>query len=320
MRTLVTGASGFLGGHLVEELKGRGHEVIALARRTSDLSSVEGHLDEVRYADLSLPDSIADVTGDIDTVFHCAGAVRHVAPYSELRGINVLGTRNLALAAVRNGVGEVIHASSMGVHGLDGERENGSRISDKYCRSKAEAEEELFKVCQGTGTRAVALRPGVIYGPRDYTAAYHWFSTVDRGDPMIIGDGSTRFPLIYIDDLVRAFMIAWAGEGDGVYDIEGRMTSLQEVYSLVAGELGVEKDFKRVGYRTAMTVARLSELKAALTGYRRDAGLSTFVVKLFGKDHQGKGKGMDLGDQTPLEEGIHRTAEWYLESVRNGRG
>jgi nucleoside-diphosphate-sugar epimerase len=314
MRILITGASGFLGGHVVEALDREGNEIVVMARKTSDLSAVEERIDEVRYGDMNDMASLNEATRDIDVVVHCAGAVRMMVPYSHLREINVEGTRRLVSASAESGVGRVIYASSLGVHGLDG---TTGRPREKYCRSKAEAEEAFFDECSKGGLEGVALRPGVIYGPRDRTWSFPMFKMVESGNLFLIGNGNTRFPLIYIDDLVEMFVRSIdSKEAVGrSFDLNGEEVTLRRAFENICRCM--EKDFepRMVSYRTAMMAARWGELKAALNGYKKDSSLSRFIVQLYGIDHQIPSKRaremLGFDPKVGVEEGIETTWQWY---------
>ncbi|MDH7508852.1 MAG: NAD-dependent epimerase/dehydratase family protein [Methanomassiliicoccales archaeon] len=326
MTSLVTGASGFLGSHVVEKLCQRGEHVKILARKTSNLSAVRHLPVEVVYGDLHNVDSIMTAVADVDTIFHCAGSVKHIAPYGELYETNVMGTKNITIAAAKNGVKRIVYASSLGVYGTrgeignDGSKElNPSKIKDNYCRSKAEAEIVFFKKCAELNIEGVALRPGVIYGPRDYTASYYWFKAVDEGETAIVGDGNARFPLIYVADLVEAFVNASerSGISGNAYDLDGPdRATLKRIYDLIAKELGKIPDYRYYSYTFSMFFAKLNQLKVRLTGDDRSVVISPFVVRLFGTDQPKpdcRRAQEDLGfaPKTSLEEGIKKTAEWY---------
>lgn len=325
MTSLVTGASGFLGGHVVEALCSRGEKVVILARKTSNVSAIKDLPIEIRSGDLRDLESVKHAAKGVDHIYHCAGAVRHVVPYDELYKANVLSTENVVIAGAQAGVGRIVHASSLGVTGPEGRvsLENtgaySASQSDKYCKSKTEAEIMFFKECDKKMVEGVALRPGVIYGPRDNTASIHWFRIVDSGKVVYIGDGLTRFPLIYIDDLSKAFLVA--GEKKGIegcaYNLDGpEEVSLRSIYEQISKELGKNITPAFVTYHFSHLVARLSEFRTALGGYKKEPGLSKFVVELFGKDHEkiecAKAK-EDLGFKPVmgLAEGVRRTAEWY---------
>jgi nucleoside-diphosphate-sugar epimerase len=314
MKMLITGASGFLGGHVVEALHRGGHETIVLARRTSDLSAVNESIDEVRFGDLTDRDSIVEASKDADMVFHCAGAVKMLGPYKEIRDINVGGTFNLVRAVAESGVERIIYASSLGVHGM---RRSDGLPKDKYCRSKAEAEKIFFDECSKSGIEGVALRPGVIYGPRDFNASYPMFKHAEEGKVLLIGGGNTRFPLIYIDDLVEVFLkVMEMEEASGQsFDLSGVDATQRIFFQLICKELGIEFSPVSVSCGKAMMAARMSELKFALKGYRGDVVISRFVVQLYGLDHSpdiSRAKELlDFAPSTSLEEGVRKTASWY---------
>jgi len=322
LRVLITGASGFLGSHVVEFLHEEGLEIVAMARRTSDLSSIEDCIDEVRYGDLMDLGSIVAASKDIDATIHCAGVVKMVTPYKELRGTNVEGTRKVVKACAMNGVGRVIYASSLGVHGM---RPDGKRPKEKYCRSKAEAERAFFEECSKEDVGGVALRPGVIYGPRDFTASYPMFKMVESGKTFLIGDGDTRFPLIYIDDLVEVFKTCLDSSSavGRAFDLTGEEVTSREVFQTISRSLEVDFDPTSISFRKAMIAARVGEMRSFLSGYKSGTTLSRFVVQLYGTDHHiitDRAREM-LGFEPKigLDEGIRRTAQWYL-STSDGLG
>lgn len=325
MTSLVTGASGFLGGHVAEQLCQRGEQVRVLARKTSNLSAIKHLPIEIVYGDLSKIESIISAATGVDTVFHCAGSVKHVAPYSQLYDANVIGTKNVTIAAAKAGVKRIVYASSLGVYGPDGHIVNDATkmikpsIKENYCRSKVEAEILFFQKCSELNIEGVALRPGVIYGPRDYTASYHWFKAVDENHVALVGNGTARFPLVYITDLVEVFINASerSGLSGNAYNLDGPGdATLKRIYDLIAKELGKNPDYRYYHYTISMLAAKFNQLKAAITGNDGNTLISTLVVELFGKDHPKpdcqKAK-EDLGflPKTGLEEGIRKTAEWY---------
>jgi len=326
MTSLVTGATGFLGSHVAERLCQQGEHVKILVRKTSNLSAIKHLPIDITYGDILDVDSIIKAAAGVDTIFHCAGSVEHIARYNKLYETNVVGTKNITTAAAKNGVKRIVYASSLGVYGMNGERGNDgskelkpSKIKDNYCRSKAEAEKIFFQKCAELNIEGVALRPGVIYGPRDYTASYYWFKAVDEDETALVGDGTARFPLIYVLDLVDVFIDASqrSGISGNAYDLDGPDTaSLKRIYDLIARELGKNPNYRYYSYPVSMFFARLNRLKVALTGNARDVTVSPFVVRLFGIDQPKpncRKSQEDLGfsPRTKLEEGIAKTAEWY---------
>lgn len=301
--------------------------MVVLARKTSNISAVRHLPIEVRYGDLTDLASVKEAARDVDRIYHCAGAVRYVVPYEELYSANVRTTKNVVAAAAEAGAGMIVHASSQGVSGpqglIDPNDDSGysASLKEKYCRSKTEAEIEFFRDCAKSGIMGVALRPGVIYGPRDRIASLYWFRTVESGKVAFIGDGNSAFPLVYIDDLVKAFLAAGKKEGVAgkAYILDGpERVTLRMVYEEIAENLNKDILPSYVTYRFAHAFARLAELRSALGGYRKEPGLSRFVVELFGKDHARPDislarKELGFDPSTGLEEGIRRTTEWYRQ-------
>ncbi len=332
MISLVTGASGFVGGHVAEELCRRGDRVVVVARRTSDLSAVRHLPIEVRYADLGDLDALKAAAKGVDQVFHCAGAVKYVVPYKYMYETNVAGTEKVVLAAAEAGARRIIYASSQAVNAPEGPmspeslRRSAPSMKDKYSRSKTEAEGVFFTRCAEKGIEGVALRPGVIYGPRDFTASYLWFEMIDKGNVFVIDGGDARFPLIYIGDLLKAFIAASETKGIGgrAYYLDGPdEVTLKKVWDLVSAELGKEPKYQKVSYRDAMSAAWASELKCALGRYKKEAELSKFVVRLFGEDHPKvsfENARMDLGfvPRVTVEEGMKETGAWYRALKKAG--
>jgi nucleoside-diphosphate-sugar epimerase len=176
MRALVTGGSGFLGSHLVDECVRRGDRVRVLVRRDSDLDhlrTVPGL--EFAYGDLSDPASLHAATQEMDVVYHSAGRVRDFGTRAQFWSTNVDGTERLLAAARHAGVRRFIYLSSpsavmSGEHQLD--LDESAPYPDVflnlYCASKAVAEQAVL-AGNGAGMLTCAIRPRAVWGPRDRT-------------------------------------------------------------------------------------------------------------------------------------------------------
>lgn len=173
-RYLVTGATGFLGGHLVERLRGAGHDVVALARgdepRLLDLGAT------VRKGDVLDGASVADAAAGCEGVFHCAGKVsRKPEDAGELFRVHVEGTRTTLEACRKAGVRRAVVASTSGVVAVSKEAEvigeDGEVPTDlvgrwPYYRSKLYAEQAAFEQNRD-GLEVVAVLPSLLLGPGD---------------------------------------------------------------------------------------------------------------------------------------------------------
>src|SRR5947209_8546160 len=117
---LVTGASGFVGGHIVERLLRDGHRVRCLVRATSDISLLERMEVELAYGDLTDAGSVSRAAGGCRYVFHCGALVSDWATVEEIRQVNVGGTRNVLDAAADASVERLIHVSTTDVYEYPG--------------------------------------------------------------------------------------------------------------------------------------------------------------------------------------------------------
>jgi len=217
MRVLVTGASGFLGSHIAEQLARDGHAVRVLVRRTSDRSFLRGFEAEEALGDVTQPESLPAAVAGVDAVVHAAGLVK-ARSAAEFQSVNAGGTANL-LAALgdANGLRRFVLISSLAAHGPspDGRPRRPddppSPVSD-YGRSKLLAEEFVRSWAREERPMTI-IRPPVIYGPRD-RATLPLFQAVRRRLAPLLGDGTNAISCVYAEDAARAAAMAAAAGDD----------------------------------------------------------------------------------------------------------
>ncbi|HJW84971.1 MAG TPA: NAD-dependent epimerase/dehydratase family protein, partial [Anaerolineae bacterium] len=167
---LVTGATGFLGHHLVPFLIARGHGVRALVRRTSQWQFLADLGVELAWGDTRDADSVDAAMPGCRAVIHGAGLFRFWGRQEDFHSTNVLGTYHVLEAARRAGVERFIHISTIAVVGRP---KPGTLIDeaylcapvDAYMRSKLDGEWLAREYYQAHGLPAIILRPGAYYGP-----------------------------------------------------------------------------------------------------------------------------------------------------------
>jgi predicted dehydrogenase/nucleoside-diphosphate-sugar epimerase len=213
MRTLVTGATGFIGGHLARTLVERGHSVRTFARNPMKARALPAAV-EVRVGDLSEPASLEGITDDIDVVFHLGAAMS--GPWERHRQITVEGTRRLLTLAAEAGVKRFVHVSSLAVydrsrlsvHDVIAETSplwTDLEICGPYARGKIEAERLLHKLAPRQGIEYVIARPGLVYGP-GHTIFEHLGIRLGRGTFLPIGGSRVRLPLVNVESVVDALL------------------------------------------------------------------------------------------------------------------
>jgi nucleoside-diphosphate-sugar epimerase len=210
----ITGATGLVGGHAVEEALRRGHRVRALVRPTSDtrwldrwgVERIVGHLED--------PEALRAGAAGADWIFNCAAKVGDWGTLEEFRRLNVEALRLLLDAVCEAGVDRLVHVSSLGVyegrdhHGTDETVPPASQSLDAYTRSKTEAEALVLEYYRSRGLAAAIVRPGFIYGERDRTVLPKLLTNLRRGTFAFFGSGEQRLNCIYVKNLVHAIFLA----------------------------------------------------------------------------------------------------------------
>ncbi|HEY7613554.1 MAG TPA: NAD-dependent epimerase/dehydratase family protein [Gemmatimonadales bacterium] len=212
MKALVTGATGFVGSHLAEALRGRGDEVSALVRSPAKAAALGPLGVRVVAGDLDDPDSLARAVEGHDVVFHVAGLVAARNEAEFLRG-NRDGTANLVRAAGRARVSRFVYVSSMAAGGpaARGRPLTGTELPrpvTAYGRSKLAGEAAVT----AGALPWVIVRPPTVYGPRD-REVLKVFRMARWGVAPVFGDGSQELSAVHGGDLAAALIAVATAAG-----------------------------------------------------------------------------------------------------------
>jgi nucleoside-diphosphate-sugar epimerase len=212
VKTLVTGANGFLGLYITEQLVAAGHAVRALVRQPAkELATlgVETALGDIRDAAV-----VEAACADRDVVFHVAGVAGIWGAWEHFYGINTLGTQHVLSGCRRHGVRRLVFTSSPSVtfsgddqDGVDESAPYPQRWLCHYQHTKALAEQEVLAAnCSSLAT--CALRPHLIWGPRDRHLIPRLFERARRGQLRQVGNGANRIDTIYVENAAEAHLAA----------------------------------------------------------------------------------------------------------------
>jgi len=209
-KILISGASGFVGGHLLEALKEREEDqIVALFHETIPSDSHTIQSSTLRWVQKDIvADELEDVVKGIDLVIHLAGlssVLENEDTSARLHSINVLGTRRIAESALRQGVSHLIFASSIAAGEFSKDvvinESNGVPVS-AYGRSKKEAEKALLEIAS-RGLGITILRPTALFGENHLGSVYELVRSIDRNRFLLIGTGENRTNFYYVKDFVN---------------------------------------------------------------------------------------------------------------------
>lgn len=250
---LITGAGGFVGGHLVAHLRARGARVRAMVRSEAAAKLLEGLGIECVVADMTDPDSLRKAVQGVNGIFHIAAAFRQAGvPDRYYEDVNVAGTRELIRVASRAGVRRFVHCSTVGVLGdvrnPPGDENTPYNPGDIYQVSKMEGEKIALEHAGKDGMEIVVIRPAMIYGPGDLRTL-KLFRAISRRRFFYVGAGEASVHFVDVRDLARAFELAMVTPGiSGRTYIIGGETSLKlrDLAEIIASELGVSPPWLRL--------------------------------------------------------------------------
>jgi nucleoside-diphosphate-sugar epimerase len=325
MKAFVTGGTGFTGSHLVKRLVKEGHEVTALVRNTSDLSVLEGTPVRFIYGEMSDRQKIFDGINGTDWVFNIAAAYRKAnLSEKEFWDTNFEGTKNILDACLEYNVKKMVHCSTIGVvttvKNPPGDETSQVCPGDDYQKSKCAAEFEVIKYVKEKGLNAIVIRPCGIYGPGDMRLL-KIFKMIARKKFLFFGNGRAHYHMIYIDDLVDAFILSAKNESiSGEVFIIGdeKYVTLNELTKMIAQEFNVPVPKIHLPYKPFELAAICLEFIYRILKIKKDPPIYRRRMAFFKKSRafsiEKAKKMLGFVPKTDLATGIHLTAQWYLEN------
>lgn len=352
MTALVTGASGFIGSHLVDALMRDGKDVRAMLRRSSSTANLRESDPEIVYAALDDVDAIAAALEGVDTVFHVAG-VSAAFNRGEFERGNTMGVANLFEAARRakGGPKRVVYISSLMAAGPSHPsvaRREHHRVEEftEYGRSKLAGEKIAFEVARSGAMEVVIIRPPLVYGPRDQDV----LQMIKAANRHVVGQAgleATWLSAVHVADLVRGIVAAGErgvplptrtndhvldGGGEPYHDVPRDPThpAGRGIYYFTDGERHTEASFGQAAARAlgkraltiplpgpvVVTAGFLAQAAGRLRGkapaLNLDKARGTLSSGWWCNDARARAE-LEYEPEYPLSRGLEQTVRWLRE-------
>jgi dihydroflavonol-4-reductase len=326
MKVLITGVTGFIGTHLAFELlKKKSYELVGTFRDAKKSSLFESQGIEMRKADLLKPDSLKDITKDVDVVVHLAGLMRFHDPWDLLYNHNVKATQIIAEDALYHGVQHFIYSSSTEATGpvasIPGDETSPYNPTYEYGKTKQIAELWLKEKQQTTGLPLTILRPTGVYGPGDL---YITLSTVraiaHRKLRVLPGKGNALLQFTYVDDIVQGFQRTLEKPkqslGETFLLASDEYTTYKEMFTIVAELLEIPPPTRSIPLTLAKAYLSLIQWNNKRKGIddfvMHTSLIDTMKTNRVYSNAKAK-KILGFAPRYSYRAGMKKTLEWYKE-------
>jgi len=328
---LVTGGTGLVGSHLVERLLADGWTVRALVRDAARAGWLSRLGVAVIAGDVLDPPSIVNAAKGAAVIFHTAALITQRGAWEQYRRLNVDGTRNAVTAAERTGA-RLLHLSSVAVYGGETRYAAGAAKTDErqplpplpesavYARSKREAEELVLGAHAAGRLWATAVRPAVIYGPRDRQFTPRVAKLLRRGVAPLIGGGQTTLSVVHAANVADGAIRAATSEvaGGKAYNLANDYPVTVADFFRLAGEgLGRRVHLVPVPLAVARTAVGLLQVAAKLSGHGALSFAAASSVSFLTRDNPFSSElaRTELGWNPPVapDAGIPAAFRWWRQ-------
>ncbi len=318
--SVVTGASGFVGSHVVDKLLAEGHQVRCILRGSSSTKWLENKPVEIFNCGLFDKDALRKILKDADYLFHVAGVVKAKEEEEYFKG-NVETTRTLLdlLCEVNPGIKKVVIVSSQTACGpsLDGNPVNEKTAEHpitRYGKSKL-AQEKLAKSYMDKLPITI-IRPPAVFGERD-TEIYLFFRTYKQGLMGLIGFNKKKLSLVYVHDLVKGIYLASVSAnstGQTYFIGTEKYYDWDQIGEVTRKAVGKKALTIRIPHAIVYSVAAVAQFFAVFSSNAATFNIEKakdFVQPAWTCDVSKAMNELGYRQEFSLEEGIMRTIDWY---------
>ncbi|VAW68836.1 UDP-glucose 4-epimerase [hydrothermal vent metagenome] len=326
MKAIVTGATGFLGGHLVDKLLADGWEVIALGRNISKGQILQQAGAHFKAVDLTDGDKLQKAFEPADVVFHCAALSSAWGEYSDFYRMNVEATRHVLNSAQKHKIAKLVHVSSTSVYFNFSDHCNiresevlSSHFANAYAKTKYLSEQILLNERNGN-TEVVIIRPRGIIGEGDTSIMPRIMRIAKRGWFPLLKQGRALVDITYVKNAVNALLLAARAE-----NVNGECINISNQQALSVAEL-LHKIFSQQKFTVRLvpvSYRALDGMALVMEFFHRLFRLSEPVITRYGlgllrySQTLNADKARDLLGYEPeydLDEAIQRYMKWKNES------
>lgn len=272
MKALVTGASGFIGSHLVDALVQRGDQVRCLVRNTNHLGWVKDSPVEFVVGNCREKDSLNQAVQDVDQVFHLAGATAAVKEKTYFE-VNGFGTENLVLACIENNprLQKFISISSQAAAGpcrSEGQKNESDPCEPVSPYGKSKLLGEKLALSHAHELPLLILRPCAVYGPRD-KGFYTLCKGLSRRINPVLAANDQHISMCHVQDLVRGILLAAetrTESGEIFFLSDGHDYRMAEIGDIFAQAMAINPLRLRLPRQMLFGMAFVAECFSRLTG------------------------------------------------------
>jgi dihydroflavonol-4-reductase len=244
VRAFVTGATGFIGRHVVRKLRGRGDDVVALVRSPDKAADLRALGCELAVGDLVTTDAVRDGMRDCDAVFHIAAAYKvgiTAGACADMHRSNVEGTALILDAAADANVGKVVYVSTINYFGdtggrvmKEGEARPSMRFLSCYDETKYRAHEfAIQRIAEGAPI--VIMQPGSVYGPGDHSQVGRQIDDARRGRAKLMMFPDLGLNMAHVEDVAEGILLGHdKGKVGESYNLGGDLGTMGELVQTVA--------------------------------------------------------------------------------------
>ena len=286
VRVLVTGATGFIGGHLARSLASIGHDVTGTGRDTARGLTLQADGVTFRPIDLMDRSALDRALSKTEVVVHCAALSTAWAARRDYFQANVMGTRNL-LAASAGAVSRFIHVSTPAVLSAHSDQfalHEDTPLPDTYTSVYGETKALAERlVSEEAGMETVIVRPKAVYGPGDRALLPRVVKAAETGRLAVIGDGSTLTHLTHVDDVSRVLTALVEAEiAEGIFHVAGPEVNLWEQIRRLLESLSLPRPSRSIPVDRALRLGRTLENTWRLLNLRGEPPLTCYTAAVLG--------------------------------------